>query len=309
MNDKQINMLIQNRAKKKFYGHKKLYSKYAPQIPLTAERELVRLMRSYISGILRSELEEKLPKIKEIYKKERDLRTRGFRKDDETDFMIAVAAVMTEIQNGITAKTEGFGLRKKLEVMAQLNRKLTIKEWKKACKATLGINILEDYYLDDFYAEGMQQWVEYNVDLIKTIPQEYFDKIREVIDTGYIEGRTTTEISKEIRKIYGVSKRRADFIARDQCAKLNGQISRAQQVDAGLNEYIWSDSGDSRVRASHRALNGHKFSWDEPPENADGRCCHPGEDYGCRCVAIPVFEYDYINLPIDTSEEVDYIES
>ena len=303
MNDKQITMLIQNKAKKKFYGHKKLYSKYQMQVPPTAERELIRLMRSYISGILKAELEEKLPKIRAVYKKERDLRVKGFRTDDETDFVLALNAIMTEIQNGITARTEGFGLRRKLESMANMNRKLTIKEWKKAVKATLGINILEDYYMGDFYAEGMERWVEYNVDLIKTIPQEYFEQIREVIDTGYMEGKTTTSISKEIRRIYGVSKRRADFIARDQCSKLNGQITKAQQIDAGLEEYVWRTTGDERVRNSHRALNGRKFRWDEPPENTDGRTCHPGEDYGCRCVALPVFDYDYINLPIDTSEE------
>ena len=75
---------------------------------------------------------------------------------------------------------------------------------------------------------------------------------------------------KEIRKVYGSSRRRAELIARDQTAKLNGQIQRAQQLDAGVTEYIWSTSGDERVRRSHRELNGRKFSWNDAPVNSDG---------------------------------------
>lgn len=46
--------------------------------------------------------------------------------------------------------------------------------------------------------------------------------------------------------------------------------------------YVWRTRGDGRVRASHAANNGRVFSWDYPPATG-----HPGEDYGCRCVAEP----------------------
>jgi SPP1 gp7 family putative phage head morphogenesis protein len=53
---------------------------------------------------------------------------------------------------------------------------------------------------------------------------------------------------------------------------------------------MWSTSHDRRVRDSHKELNGRVFTWDNPPivDPARGRRAHPGQDYGCRCVAVPV---------------------
>lgn len=44
--------------------------------------------------------------------------------------------------------------------------------------------------------------------------------------------------------------------------------------------YIWRTRGDANVRPSHAANNGKVFSWDSRPTTG-----HPGEDYGCRCIA------------------------
>jgi hypothetical protein len=48
------------------------------------------------------------------------------------------------------------------------------------------------------------------------------------------------------------------------------------------SHYIWRTAGDDKVRSSHAANNGRIFAWDNPPATG-----HPGEDYGCRCVAEP----------------------
>lgn len=48
------------------------------------------------------------------------------------------------------------------------------------------------------------------------------------------------------------------------------------------DQYVWRTEGDEKVRPSHRANDGHIFSWDDPPETG-----HPGVDYNCRCQAIP----------------------
>lgn len=286
------------RVKKRFGSHEILYSKYVPQIPVQAEREYVRVTNAYMA-ILKEELEQGLPKLKETYRKNRETEAKeNIRNDGFTDLMLSVAEVFNEIKNRIISRTSGFGLRRKLERLAHLNRKLTIKEWKKAIKATLGIDIREDYYLGDFFAEMLEEWIDYNVGLIKTIPEDTLEKMREIVYDDYTKGKTTTRIVKEIRKAYGVSRRRAELIARDQTAKLNGQIQRAQQQDAGITEYVWSTSKDERVRKSHKELEGRRFNWDDPPENSDGRKCHPGQDYQCRCVGRPVFNRN-VTLPVD----------
>ena len=133
-------------------------------------------------------------------------------------------------------------------------------------------------------------WISENVDLIKTVPSQSLGKIKELVYRQYMDGGSTTNIVKELQRQYGMDKRHANLIARDQIGKLNTKITESQQRDAGVKRYKWSDSRDEKVRKSHRRLNGHIFSWDNPPETDGGRRCHPGEDYQCRCCAIPVFE-------------------
>jgi Phage Mu protein F like protein len=45
--------------------------------------------------------------------------------------------------------------------------------------------------------------------------------------------------------------------------------------------YVWRTRGDGNVRPYHRKLDGHLFSWDDP------EMPKPGEEFGCRCIAIP----------------------
>lgn len=303
MDDKSRRLYIE-KIRKKFYGHDNLKSKYIPQIPQSAEREYIRVASEYMH-LLKIEVEKSLLEIKNCYKTNRDLEEEKNRRTDSfTDLMLKINSIFANIESVLTKKTGSYGLRKRLENLANINRKLTIKEWKKAIRATLGIDIREDYYLGDFYKEQIEEWIRQNTDLISTIPNETLAKMKEIVYNGYTSGKTTTKMLKEIQRAYKVSLKHARLIARDQTAKLNGQIQRHQQMDAGITEYIWCTCGDERVRDSHKALDGKKFSWDTPPVNSDGRACHPGEDYQCRCIGRPVFNNSNLNLPIDDSVEV-----
>lgn len=298
MDDYRWHRLTVERAGKRFGSHEVLYGRYTPQIPASAEREYVRLTNEYI-GILKEELEKGLPELKEAYRENRSAGEKGnIRNDSIDDRMLEASMVFQAIKNRIIVRTAGFGLRRRLESLANLNRKLTVKEWKRAVKATLGLDIREDYYLGDFYSKQIKEWISRNVDLIKPIPETTLDKMKEIVYDGFTGGKTTVWMVKELRRAYGISRRRAELIARDQTAKLNGQIQRAQQMDAGIKEYIWSTSKDERVRKSHQELDGKKFPWDDAPVNSDGRKCHPGEDYQCRCIARPVFDRSTISLPV-----------
>lgn len=303
--NKTINIMLHvEKIRKKFYGHDNLKSKYIPQIPQSAEREYIRVVNEYMR-LLKVEIENALPELKDSYKKNRDIDIKdGIRADSFTDLMLKINEIFSRIKSSVIKKVLGFGLEKKLRDVATINRKMTTKEWRKAIKSTLGVDIREDYYLGDFYKEQIEEWIKDNIDLISTIPNDSLDKMRELVYSGYMTGKTTTRILKEIQRAYKVNLKHAKLIARDQTAKLNGQIQRHQQIDAGITEYIWCTCGDERVRASHKALDGKKFSWDNPPLNSDGRACHPGEDYQCRCIGRPVFNSSNLNLPIDDSVEV-----
>lgn len=296
MNDIAHQRMVQEALKKKFGSHAVLLNKRPSRYPEQAEREFKRVTNSYMR-LLNNLLKQHLPEIKEAADEEKN---RNRRHDDTSDLLAVVTKVFAKIADELQRDMEAYGLEHRVEDMAKLTRKLSIGEWKKAVESTLGIQLADDYYTGELFKKLMKEWIDNNVDLIKTIPNDSLTKMRELVLEGYREGKPTTTIVKEIQKVYGTERRHAQLIARDQIAKLNGQITRLQQEDAGVTEYIWSTSGDSRVRPSHKALDGKRFKWSDPPvvDPKTGRRCHPGEDYQCRCVALAVFDYDTIDLPI-----------
>lgn len=136
------------------------------------------------------------------------------------------------------------------------------------------------------------------------IESDCFDDMENVIIEGFAKGRTPAAISNEIQRRFDVTKSKANLLARDQVGTLSANLTRTRQESAGVEEYIWSSSGDERVRECHRELDGQKFRYDDPPamwymtkhgKVYSGRHCNPGEDYQCRCVAKPVFNFDRLN--------------
>lgn len=295
MNDIAHKQATREAVSAKFRGGKRLLCKTQPIYPQGAEREFQRLTDAYMR-ILNETLKKHLPEIREAAKREREANSR---RDDSSDLMAVIQRAFTAMGVELEQKTSDFNLRRRIELMANMTRKLTIREWKKAVHATLGLDLADDYYLGEFYREAMGIWVDKNVSLIKTIPGDSLRQMKDIVQEGFRTGKTTTAIVKEIQHTYGVDKRRARLIARDQIAKLNSDLTKTQQTDAGVNQYTWSTSGDSRVRDGHRRLNGKKFSWDDPPvvDAKTGRRAHPGEDYQCRCVALPVFDIEDLDLP------------
>ena len=297
MNNSIHQAAIQKDAKDRFKGHQKLPSKAKPIYPQGIEREFQRVTNGYILLVNRV-MKKHLPEIRKAAAAERE---KNRRQDDLSDLMKVVDKAFRSMGEELDRETAKYGLREKLEGLANLTRKLSIQEWKREVKETLGLDILDDYYLGEFYRQHLQEWIEENVGLIKSIPQDTLSEMQNIVSQGFRTGKTVTSIVKDIQTTYGSKKSSARLIARDQLGKLNSQLTRQQQVDAGVNEYIWSTSGDSRVRDSHQALNGKKFRWDDPPVVTEPgkpvRRCHPGEDYQCRCVALPVFDISTIDIP------------
>lgn len=143
-----------------------------------------------------------------------------------------------------------------------------------------------------------------NVDLIKSIPETLLDQVDKTVEEAWTKGKRVEVLRAELQKRFEVSKSRADLIARDQVLKLNSQITKTRQTSAGIVEYVWTTSHDERVRGNpdglypdsdsdHYSLDGTRQRWDAPPvTNAKtGATNHPGEDYQCRCVAVPVLSF------------------
>jgi SPP1 gp7 family putative phage head morphogenesis protein len=128
-----------------------------------------------------------------------------------------------------------------------------------------------------------------NVALIKSIAMDLHAEVRALVRDAVRSGRRVESLAEEIEARYGVGARRARLIARDQTLKAHADLTRIRHRDAGIEAYVWSTSRDERVRPMHVALEGRQFLWAEPPvTNPRGDRNHPGRDYQCRCVAIPV---------------------
>ena len=128
-----------------------------------------------------------------------------------------------------------------------------------------------------------------NVSLISGATEDFLEQVREVLEEN--EGETADTIRGLLKERAGVSESRATLIARDQTLKLNGKIAEHRQRSAGVEKYRWSTSQDERVRPMHADLEGEVIDWDDPPEtNDDGDVNHPGGDYQCRCVPVPVVD-------------------
>jgi uncharacterized protein with gpF-like domain len=101
---------------------------------------------------------------------------------------------------------------------------------------------MEDYYMGEFFGEMMKTWTVDNINLIKTLPKDTLSQMRTIVEDGYRAGKSNTAIGKEIQEAYGVERSRAQFWARDQISKLNADMTKAQQQDAGVEEYILRSS-------------------------------------------------------------------
>lgn len=131
-----------------------------------------------------------------------------------------------------------------------------------------------------------------NADLIKSIPARYLDDVANTVQTNMRIGLRPREIAKALQEKYGVAQRRAKFIARDQSAKVNGEITKQRQIDAGFEFFKWVDADDSRVRHRHREIANADigfgvgvYRWDDLPKSSEGIRIQPGSDYQCRCIA------------------------
>ena len=144
-----------------------------------------------------------------------------------------------------------------------------------------------------------------NVDLIKTIPEEYFDKITDAVEMNWAGGMRWESLVGRVQEIGDITERRAALIARDQTAKMNSSFNRIRQTDLGIEEYEWQTSGDERVRESHAEVDGQVFRWDEPGPVAGsvaGEPCHAGFDVNCRCVGIPHLNIDAMEAELSFAE-------
>ena len=168
---------------------------------------------------------------------------------------------------------------------------------------TKNVKILDTKQIEDVRELAILE----NVQLIKSIPQEYFSKVADAISRNFrgIPQDGAKSLAGRLQDIGNITNRRAVFIARDQTSKVNSELTHARHQSAGVNKYIWRTSKDNRVvgnpsgkypkatrgHGNHFKREGDVFYYDRPP--ADGP---PGQAFNCRCKATAIIDPQDLNV-------------
>lgn len=149
----------------------------------------------------------------------------------------------------------------------------------------------------------VRDFVRRNVGLVKSVGRDQLERLETAIREADKTGLQVAPLRQQIQESFALPRARAELIARDQVLKLNSQITQERQKAAGIDTYIWTTVKDERVRgrpgglwaasqANHWALDGTRQRWSERPitNPVTGARHHPGEDFQCRCQALPDVE-------------------
>lgn len=173
-------------------------------------------------------------------------------------------------------------------------------QFNKTVDTVLGVDVfLEEPWLKN----QLELFANQNAELIDGLTDEEIKRVSGIVQRGLQEGSSNRSIEKEINNSFGITRRHAKLIARDQTSKLNGSLTKLRQQELGVTQYIWQTSLDERVRKTHKALEGKTCRWDDPTVFLDresgkwkkrssigGSETHPSVDVNCRCVPLAVLE-------------------
>jgi len=202
----------------------------------------------------------------------------------------------------VAEKFTGGGLEEQYEKIAKRTVQRAQSEVTQAfiqqVNESVGVDIgpmLDDSNMQDYVQAAARD----NAQLIKSVPQEHLDRVQNAVLGGIRGGDAPSKITQRIRKATGITRRRAEEIARDQTAKLTGEITERRQKQAGVTYFQWVTSRDERVGDDHRRAARRDvgygpgvYRWDNPPkEGVPGNASRPN----CRCTAKPVFEWELPN--------------
>jgi uncharacterized protein with gpF-like domain len=138
----------------------------------------------------------------------------------------------------------------------------------------------------------LQASIGAQVDLIKSIPQQYLTQVQGIVMRGVQTGYDLHQITEGLKTQLGVAHNRAAFIARDQANKATATITRARQLEMGVTQAVWMHSGGGRQpRPSHVKAGREKLVYDVAKGAfIDGEYIWPGMLPNCRCVSKPVIK-------------------
>jgi SPP1 gp7 family putative phage head morphogenesis protein len=136
--------------------------------------------------------------------------------------------------------------------------------------------------------DAVQSAIAENVSLIKSIASEHLDRVEQLVMRSVADGRDVGALSRALQDQFGVTKRRAAFIARQQNASITSTFEKSRQLELGITEAVWRHSaGGKTPRPDHVHASGKKYDVAKGMY-LDGVWTWPGKEINCRCYSTPV---------------------
>lgn len=149
--------------------------------------------------------------------------------------------------------------------------------------AALGIQIPT---ADPKVPAKIEQFVSKNLTRIRGIGDKLVSEVEAIVIDAWDQGLSQDEVAAQIEQRIGVAESYARFLARDQMNALYAQVTRARHDEIGVRLFQWMTEGDGHVRPSHAVK--HKKIFPYTGSRRPG--FFPGEERGCRCWEVPVFD-------------------
>lgn len=141
----------------------------------------------------------------------------------------------------------------------------------------------------------MQAATMENVALIKSIPVDFHQQIEgAVMRSIQPGGNGLQDVDEALSKYGGITKRRAQFIARDQTSKVTAAMNSQRAQAVGVKKFVWVHSGGgAEPRRLHQQLSGQTFRFDDLPiiDERTGERGLPGQAINCRCTMRPLVDF------------------
>lgn len=249
----------------------------------------------------------------------KELKSMGARWDRKTGtWRIPQSSLPIDIRNAISVSEVRFteklsAIDKKLSeiIPEDISKRLHIAPqfdtalWKveKSFKKSVEKITVAPQLTDEQRERVSKEW-ENNMQLfVQKFTEEQIVKLRKDIKDSVFTGNRYESMTKTIQKNFGVTQSKAKFLARQETNLLMSKYKEVRYTSAGVKKYKWgcvkmphqSANGPyikGQVRHDHGILEGKIFSWDDPPVvNDKGDRKNPGQDYNCRCFAIPIVNF------------------
>ena len=283
---------------RKFGGSTELAAVLASVYPQSAEREMKRYLKRYTR------------ELKKIVKEADDKIASGKPKK----------AVLRHAKKEIEQLSLKYNPSREIGKISQQVTNIEEAQFRKSLKKTVGVDMPQ--FDKDTFKDEQDDWTIGTLGLIglfllgvnQKLDKAAGEDVEKKKDTpkitvGGVEAErrekkvekpvemTRDQIRKELRKISAEADDIGE-IARNRVGDLMAGVNTKIYGMFGIKRNVWRTRRDAKVRDCHKSFDGHIFRVDQPPEIwygtkhgrvYTGRHCHPGEDYNCRCRAIPLF--------------------